>query len=423
MLFNILQKSAKHLKKDKPEEKYYLALDIGTEVLKALVFSTTNLGVDIWASYHLKQQVKAMRSGVVLDKQLIIQNIRMVLYKIKEEYNLEHEFSTAVLGMAGELVNGISITVDYDRHDKKDEAITQEEAEFIRNEVFSQIEREGRAEMAARMHSTPGLIEILHLSITGIELDGRREETLVGAKGRNVRLYIYASFAPKKYVDVLYEVLDRVNLKVGAIVVQPFAIVSAYAGSKSKNFSGLFVDIGGGTTDVALVENGSRIQTQMFAFGGRAFSNRIAKEFHLPFNLAEERKLKYSAGELPLEVKDQLRQVIIPDARLWVDALRIALEELDPLDTFPPAFYLCGGGALLPDIKEIMLTYAWTKHLPFAKQPKVELVTPDSLDKVYDKTGLLVNPYDVTPASLARFYWDTLRHPFIHKVNSRPSAE
>lgn len=419
MLFKILKKKSSSSNQEELSNKYFLALDIGTEVLKALVFSPTNLGVDIWASYHLKQQIRAMRSGVVLDKQLIIQNIRMILYKLKEEYNLEHEFSVAVLGLAGELVNGISITVDYDRFDKKDQTIVREEAEFIKNEVFSQIAAEGKKEMAARMNVKPEEVEILHLSITGIELDGRKEEYLVGGKGRNVRLYIYASFAPKKYVDILYEVLERVNLQVGAIVVQPFAVVSAYAGSSSKNFSGLFVDIGGGTTDVALVENGSRIQTQMFAFGGRAFSNRIAKEFHLPFNLAEERKLKYSAGELPLELKDQMRQIIIPDVRLWVDALRIALEELEPLGSFPSVFYLCGGGALLPDIKEMMLTYAWAKHLPFERQPKVELVTPDSLDKVYDKTGLLVNPYDVTPASLARFYWDTLRRPFFHRVNLR----
>ncbi len=423
MLFKILKKKSSKVKTEKTEEKYFLALDIGTEVLKALVFSTTNLGVDIWASYHLKQQIRAMRSGIVLDKQLIAQNIRMILYKIKEEYNLEYEFSTAALGLAGELVNGMSITVDYDRHDKKEEPISQEEAEFIKEEVFSQIESEGRTEMASRLHSSEIDVEILHLSITGIELDGRREDELVGSKGRNVRLYIYASFAPKQYVDVLYEVLERVGLHVGAIVVQPFAVVSAYAGGDSQSLSGLFVDIGGGTTDIALVESGGRIQTQMFAFGGRAFSNRIAKEFRLPFNLAEERKLKYSAGDLPLELKDKMRQVIIPDVRLWTDALRIALEELDTLDTFPPVFYLCGGGALLPDIKEMMLTYAWTKHLPFAKQPKVDLITPDSLDKVYDKTGLLVNPYDVTPASLARFYWDTLSRPFYHKVNLRSKGE
>ena len=86
--------------------------------------------------------------------------------------------------------------------------------------------------------------------------------------------------------------------------------------------------------------------------------------------------------------------------------------------TYPDTFYLCGGGALLPDIKEMMLTYPWHKHLPFNRMPKVTLVTPDRLDRVYDKSGLLVNPYDVTPAALARFYWDVTYRPYNHTVLS-----
>ncbi len=405
------------------ETKYYLALDIGTEVLKGLVFSMHNVGVDIWASYHLKQQVRAMRSGVILDKELIVQNAKMVIHKLKEQLSGDITPERVVLGLAGELINGISITVDYDRAGKVDSPISEQEAEFIKESIFARIENHGKKELANRIHTKEEDVDILHLSITGFELDGKAVDSIVGSKARNVRVFIYASFAPHKYIEILEEIASRLGLEIGVIVVQPFAVASAYAGLQEKQFSGIFVDIGGGTTDVALVENSSRIQTQMYAFGGRAFTNRIAKEFKLPLNLAEERKLKYSQGQLNLDLKDQMRQVIIPDVRLWIDSLKIALQEMDTLDEHLPSnFYLCGGGALLPDIKEIMLAYPWPKHLPFAEQPKIKVVTPDMLDRVYDKTGLLVNPYDVTPASLARFYWDTIKRADFHKIRNKIEA-
>ncbi len=406
-------------RKPKPKKpEYFISLDIGTEVLKGLLFTSSPLGVNVWYSYHVQQQTKAMRSGTILNPEIVRENAELVIYKLFEKINPELRPKTMVLGLAGELVNGISITVDYDRGQRASTPIDEDEERYIIKSVFSQIIEQGKQELANRLNTTVENVAVLHISITGFKVDNRNTNALIGETGTNVRLFMYASFAPLDQIKTLYSIASQLGLSIGAIVVQPFAVAKAFAGSSEPNFSGIFIDIGGGTTDVALVQNGNQIQTQMYAFGGRAFTNRIAKEFNLPYNLAEQRKLKYSAGELPLSVRDQLRNVIIPDVKLWIDSLKIALEQMEEVEEFPPIFYLCGGGAMLPDIKEQMLLYPWHKHLPFPKAPKVTIVTPERLDKVYDKSGTLVSPYDVTPASLARFLWDTKYNPKMHLVVS-----
>ena len=84
------------------------------------------------------------------------------------------------------------------------------------------------------------------------------------------------------------------KLNVIGIVAQPFAVARAYSGSSSRDFSAMFVDIGGGTTDIAVVDQGSVVETKMFAFGGRIFTKEIVRSGNIEYRIAEQRKLKYS---------------------------------------------------------------------------------------------------------------------------------
>lgn len=144
----------------------------------------------------------------------------------------------------------------------------------------------------------------------------------------------------------------------------------------------------------------------MFAFGGRVFTKELAKLTDTDFRHAEQRKIKYSNKELTKEVARQVQRVMYSTANLWMQTLRIALDSCEGIDVFPSQIYLCGGGALLPEIKEAMLEFPWKKHLPFTVVPKIEMFTPDLLGNLVDNSGQLENVYDITPASLAKFVYD-----------------
>ncbi len=404
--------------KKETSSKYLLSLDIGTEVMKGLLFSMSNLGVDIWSSYQVTQQTHAMRSGMILNPEVVTENARLCIQKLVEKLEPNEVPSKMVLGMAGELVNGISIRVSYERGNDSKKKISEAEANTVVENVISDILTKGKGELAKRLDTTEDNVEVLQITVTGMFADGRKVDTIVGLSVDEVVLNLYASFAPKTYIRTLREISKSLDVEIASIVTQPFAVSRSFAGSWDSQFSAIFIDVGGGTTDVALVQNGDSIQTQMYAFGGRAFTKKIAQAMDVSYTIAEGRKIKYSTGDLPQDLRDEVRRLLAPDVQLWLDALVVAMEEFENVPDFPPQFYLCGGGAMLPDLKEAILAFPWHKHLPFKRLPKVTLVTPDKLDKVYDKSGLLIHPYDVTPASLAKFYWDVLRLPHLNYLGT-----
>jgi cell division protein FtsA len=90
----------------------------------------------------------------------------------------------------------------------------------------------------------------------------------------------------------------------------------------SLDFSAIFIDIGGGTTDIAVVRNGGLEGTKMFGLGGRAFTKRLAQELNIGFEEAEMLKIKYAEGKLGFDVSAKIEK-ILSASRNRTDAFRI----------------------------------------------------------------------------------------------------
>jgi cell division protein FtsA len=172
------------------------------------------------------------------------------------------------------------------------------------------------------------------------------------------------------------------------------------------DFSAIFIDIGGGTTDIAVVRNGGREGTKMFALGGRAFTKRLAQELNVNFQEAESLKIRYGRGELAADAAKRLEKILEEDCRVWLDGIELSLQEFSESDLLPPKILLCGGGSALPGIKKSLSQESWLKNLPFAKRPSVGFLQPKDVANIADKTGLLRDPQDVTPMGLANLALD-----------------
>jgi cell division protein FtsA len=395
----------------------YLAVDIGTEVLKILLFKTDSLGVNVKKVARIKQQQEAMSKGKIENLNTVLENCRLAISEIEVGMNPEDHPKHVVLGIAGEYVQGVSIVVNYEREEKYDQDVTQKEEDQIISKIHDQITHEGKSDLAMRTGLSEEDIEILHITTTGMEIGGMKVDSLIGFRGKSIRLFFYASFAPKTYIESLRKVSSSLNINLLGIVAQPFAVARAFAGSRNSNFSGIFIDIGGGTTDIAIVKDGNVLDSQMFAFGGRVFTKEIAKKMQLDYRHAESRKLKYSEGSLDRNIQADVRSILMPTAQLWMKTLKAALEHIEDVDTFPTQIYLCGGGALLPEIRTVMREFPWTRLLPFPSIPKTNIFLPERLNGITDETGDLRNAYDVTPASLARFAYDKIESPENYYLN------
>jgi cell division protein FtsA len=162
----------------------------------------------------------------------------------------------------------------------------------------------------------------------------------------------------------------------------------------------LFIDVGGGTTDVALVRSGGIEGTRMFALGGRAFTKSIADRLDLPFPRAESLKVDYARG-LEVEHGDEIAAIVGDDVTVWAAGVELVMEELSGGDLLPARIYLCGGGSRLPEIRAALVAEPFWKGLPFARPPEVTVMAPDQIETISDVTELLVDQQDVTPLGLA----------------------
>lgn len=383
-----------------------VALDIGTETVKSLLFTMDEGGVYINRVSRIQQQQHAMRSGIITNLDTVLENCRLSITELLNTLKEEEYPKKVIMGIAGEYIQGVSIVVNYHREENFEKEVTKKEQEKIVSQIKGQIVIDGKGDLSQRTGLRNEDIEILHITPTGLEIGGMPVNTLIGYKGRDVRLHFYASFAPRTYTEALRKVANSLGLEVISIVSQPFAVARAHSGIENPTFSAIFLDIGGGTTDVAVVKDGNIVETQMFAFGGRVFTKELASLTDSDFRHAEERKKKYANKELTKEVSRKVQKVMYSTANLWMRTLKVALESSEDVDVFPSQIYLCGGGSLLPDIKEVMLEFPWKKFLPFAVVPKIEMFTPNQLKGVRDNSGQLQNVYDITPASLAKFVYD-----------------
>jgi len=383
-----------------------VALDIGTELLKGVLFNVNKLGINISRVSRVEQQQHAMKSGIITNLDTVLANCRLTMSSLTDRLNPEEYPKHIVMGIAGEYIQGVSIVVNYQREENFDDEVTEKEEERILAQIEGKIETSGKEDLGQRIGLVNEDIEILHLTRTGTEIGGMPVDSLVGYKGKDVKLNYYASFAPKTYVESLRSVARELELNVLGIVSQPFAVARAFAGSSNRDFSAIFIDVGGGTTDIAIVEKGNVIETKMFAFGGRTFTKEISKILNLEYRVAEQRKIKYSKKDLNKELSRDVQKIVYPVAKLWMRTLKTALSLCEDVSSFPSQIYLCGGGSLLPEIKEVMLEFPWKKYLHFAVVPKIEYFTPDKLDRITDNSKDMRNIFDITPASLAKFVYD-----------------
>jgi cell division protein FtsA len=195
-------------------------------------------------------------------------------------------------------------------------------------------------------------------------------------------------------------VAAKLELELVAVVAEPYAVARVLDSEQVRQGGALFVDVGGGTTDVALVRQGGIEGTRMFALGGRAFTKSIADRLELPFPRAEALKVDYARG-IADDREAEVRDIVADDVAVWAAGVELVMEELAAGDLLPGRIYLCGGGSRLPEIRTALADDGFSRRLPFARPPEVTILSPEQIETIRDDTRLLEDQQDVTPMGLA----------------------
>src|SRR6266550_9536688 len=357
------------------------ALDIGTEFAKALVFEISDEGHGTVRGVGRKRQgLSHMQSGTVADIAAVVDNCAVALQEAEEMAGFRP--TQVVIGIAGELVKGFTTTHSQERK-KPDVPITEAELQ----KLIDGVQREALREAERSITWETGLphvdVRLVHAAITGASIDGYALTNPVGFQGRHVRISIFNAFAPLVHLGALQSVASQLDLELLQVVAEPYAVARVLGSNVIRQAGAVFIDVGGGTTDVALVRQGGIEGTRMFALGGRAFTKSLADRLDLPFPRAESTKVDYARG-LPVERHEEIATIVGEDVEVWGAGVELVMEELGGGDLLPGRIYLCGGGSRLPEIEAALRAERFWKHLSFARPPEVTVMGPGLIETITD---------------------------------------
>lgn len=379
----------------------YLALDIGTEVVKALVFEVdkkTNKGIILGVGKE-HQRPGNMRSGAISHIQGVIESSKIAIEEAKKKAHVK-EVKKCILGIAGELVKGTTTTVHYERI-KSDIRIDISEVKEIIRQVQQNAYERIKKQLAWETGQQSIEVRLVNAALVDVRIDGYKVTTPINFQGTDVSMSVFNAYAPLVHLGALEKIADDIGVDIFSIVAEPYAVAKSVMQDDNFDFNAIFVDIGGGTTDVAVVRNGGLEGTKMFAIGGRVFTKRLAQAFDLDFAEAEKIKIGYSHGTLAEGDRPIVQKILREDSRVWLGGMEMALSEFSGNDFLPAKILLCGGGSGLEEVRGALLSQEWARALPFSREPSVSFLHPRDVKRIEDRTGELLTPQDVTPMALA----------------------
>jgi len=374
------------------------AVDIGTEVIKALVMKREDDRGIVIGVGKVRQSLTDMQAGAVADIQSVIDNCDRALSEAEDMCQVVP--GQAVIGVAGEQIKGFSTSASVPRQQPQSR-ITEADLASALQVVQRRALREAVRQMSQELGVPEINVKLVHSAITSVRVDGYNVTNPLDFQGRVLDITVFNTFAPLTHIGALQTIAQELDLELVAMVAEPYALARGCATDEVYEFGGIFIDVGGGTTDVALVRSGGIEGTRMFALGGRSFTKRVASELNMSLEQAEQFKVAHGEGRLPADQRALAHQAVTPNAEVLVQGVALTLDELAHGEMLPPAIYLAGGGAGLPEIAQQLSALNWTDYLPFSKPPTIRVLTPADVRGIFDTTGLLVASQDITPMGLA----------------------
>lgn len=355
-----------------------LGLDIGTEFVKAVLAKPTKNGdLEILGVGKARQVEGNMHAGAVADIPAVVNVCEDALVQVEEQAG--ERASLTVVGIAGELIKGNTTTVNYTRKNPN-KPITESEMEEIIHKVQQKSGEVAKKTVALETDNDNVEVRLINSAIVSLTIDGYKISNPIGFKGSDVVIQFYTAFAPLIHVAAIEKVCAELNLDLLTVAVEPFAVCRACLGNDiGSTFSGIVMDIGGGTTDIAVVEDGGVEGTKMFSIGGRSFTHQIAESLGVEFETAEEYKLNFDTGDLDDRVKAKVETAIDRNLSVWLTGVEVALEEFGNMGSLPRNVLLCGGGASLSSLQEKLAISDWYKDLPFSRRPIIHLIDTGDL--------------------------------------------
>ncbi|MGG7178655.1 cell division protein FtsA [Clostridium paraputrificum] len=326
------------------------SLDIGTRSIIGTVGVVREKKFEVICEKYKEHEERAMIDGQIHDINLVAKVVADIKKDLEAEIGLQ--LKEVSIAAAGRFLRTSEARSDIELNGDQ-----EVDKEILRTLELSAVKK---AESEINK-STDGKLYCVGYSVKGYYLNSYIISNLLGHKGEKIGADVIATFLPRSVIDSLYSVMNKVNLKVINLTLEPIAAIEAAVPQNLRLLNIALVDIGAGTSDIAISSKETISSYGMVPMAGDEVTELIAQEYLVDFNSAESIKRQVSTCEeitytdvLGLEntiSSENIKKLIKPIVSKIAEAISNKIIEINGGKS-PSAVFLVGGGAHTPGILE-----------------------------------------------------------------------
>jgi cell division protein FtsA len=380
------------------KEHLLAAVDIGTTKIVSIVGKQTeNKKLEILGMS--KTASKGVKRGVVLNIEETVNAINTTVTEVKKLTGVQ--FKDVFVGIAGQHIKSVR-NRGYFNRDSYDEEITKADIQRLVDDMYKIPIEAGE--------------EIIHVLPQNFVVDNETGiKNPIGISGRRLEGNFHIVIGQIASAKNISKCINRVGLNVEELILEPLASSEAVLTEDEKEAGVVMVDIGGGTTDIAVYYDDIIRHTAVIPFGGNVITwdikdgcsilNRQAESLKITFgsalgDLAQEDKIVTIpgiSGRDPKEISfKSLAYIIQSRMEEIIDAIMFEIDSSGVLDKLSAGIVFTGGGALLRHLPQLV---KFRTGLDVRIGYPVEQLAAESIEEVNQpmystSVGLLLKGYD-----------------------------
>lgn len=371
------------------------ALDIGTRSVVGLLLEQQYEQFKVLDMVSKEHEERAMLDGQIHD----ILAVSKVIEYVKTELEKNHGPLTKVcVAAAG---RALKTQTAHSTQNIKGKSL------FTENDIFLlelAAVQEAQAQLLNDQQDTANQYFCVGYSILRYYLDGEEIGSLLDQRGEIASTEVIATFLPKIVVESLISALQRANLQLEALTLEPIAAINVLIPPSMRRLNVALVDIGAGTSDVAITRDGTVTAYGMVPVAGDEITEGLSDQFLLDFPQAELAKRDMIHKDM-ISFTDILgfehtlmKDSMIDSIKPFIDKLAKAItDEIKHQNNrqSPKAVMLVGGGSLTPTLTSMIAHYL---ELP---ENRVAIRGVDAIPQLQKSDISITGPEFVTPIGIA----------------------
>lgn len=378
------------------KNKVFFSLDIGTRSVIGIVAEQVGNTLKIIATDRREHNTRAMLDGQIHDVPEVAVILESVKRALEKKAGLLKNAAVAAAGRA-------LYTMTADATIEISDLLSLEDERSL---DFAAIQAAQKKLATSSAVDDPTLYYCVGYSTIKYTLDGTQLKTLVGQRGKVASATVIATFLPRQVIDSMQSALNKAKLEMSALTLEPIAAINVLIPPTMRHLNLVLVDIGAGTSDVAVTKNGSVVGYGMVPLAGDEITEAISQKYLLDFNVAEKIKRQLTSTKLRrltfqdilgIEYKlppKEITEAILPNIVDLAQAISAQILQLNQEQ--PQAVLLVGGGSLTPRLPEMI---AQALDIP---APRVAIRTPDAVNGIQAIPNELKTPDSVTPLGILK---------------------